>query len=90
MMKSYFCSIGTELASKIDNSSNPLLSGDYHINDKFGKFNFRTVNVQVVRDALAKAKYERALGRSKAEKCFKPISLFVYIVKLPIKSRERQ
>ena len=27
---------------------------------------------------------------SKAEKCFKPISLFVYIVKLPIKSRKRQ
>ena len=27
---------------------------------------------------------------NKAEKCFKPISLFVYIVKLPIKSRKRQ
>ena len=27
---------------------------------------------------------------SKAEKCFKPISLFVYIVKLLIKSRKRQ
>ena len=27
---------------------------------------------------------------SKAEKCFKPTSLFVYIVKLPIKSRKRQ
>ena len=27
---------------------------------------------------------------SKEEKCFKPISLFVYIVKLPIKSHKRQ
>ena len=30
-----------------------------------------------------------ALSHSKEEKCFKPISLFVYIVKLPIKSRKR-
>ena len=34
--------------------------------------------------------YIDASGGSKAEKCFKPISLFVYIVKLPIKSRKRQ
>ena len=27
---SYFCSLCTELASKFDHSSNPLLSGDYH------------------------------------------------------------
>ena len=61
-MNSYFCSIGTEQASKIDHSPNPLLSGGYHINDKSGKFNFKLDNVQDIRYALAKAKYESVLG----------------------------
>ena len=62
MMNSYFCSIGTELASKIDHSPNPLLSGHYHINDKSGKFNFKPVNVQDIRDALLKAKIPKSFG----------------------------
>ena len=62
VMNSYFCSIATELANEIDHSSNPLLSGEYHINDKSEKFTFRPINVQDIRDALAKAKYQRALG----------------------------
>ena len=55
-MNSYFCSIGTEQASKIDHSPNPLLFGDYHINEKSGKNNFKLHNVQDIRFALAKAK----------------------------------
>ena len=34
VMNSYICSIGAELANNIDHSSNPHLSGDYHVNDK--------------------------------------------------------
>ena len=59
MMNSYFCSIGTELASKIDHSPNPLLSADYHVNDKSGKFNFKPVNVQDIRNSLVIAKNVR-------------------------------
>ena len=33
---------------------------------------------------------EKGERNSKGEKCFQPISLFVYIVKLPIKSHKRQ
>ena len=61
MMNSYVCSIGAELANNIDHSSNPLLSGDYYVNDKSGKFNFRPVNVHHIRDAFATAKHQRAL-----------------------------
>ena len=63
MMNSYFCSICIVLASKIDHSSNPLLSGDYHVNDKSKKFHYRPVNVQDIRDALAKAKASKSFGQ---------------------------
>ena len=55
MMNNNFCSIGTELANKIDYSSNPLLSVYYHINDKSEKFNVMPDNAQYIRDTLAKA-----------------------------------
>ena len=62
VMYSYFCFIGTELASKIDHSSNPLLSGDYHVNQRLKIFNCRPINAQDIRDALAKAKTTNNLG----------------------------
>ena len=33
VMNKYFCSVGRDLAGKIDKSPNPLLSGDYDINE---------------------------------------------------------
>ena len=61
-MNNYFCSICTELANKIDYSSNPLLSVDYHINDKSEKFNVMPVNAQDIRTHSLKQKRQRALG----------------------------
>ena len=75
MMNNYFCSIGTELAIKIDYSSNPLLSGEYHINDKSDKFNFRPVNVQNIRDALAKAKTSKSFGNDNISYFFLKLAL---------------
>ena len=46
-------------------SASPLLSGDYHINGKSEKCNFRPVNVQDIRDALAKAKISKSFGNEK-------------------------
>ena len=31
-MKSFFCSVGKDLADKLDPAPNPLLAGDYEIN----------------------------------------------------------
>ena len=69
MMNSYFCPIATELANEIDHSSNPLLSGEYHFNDKSEKFNSKPINVQDIRDALAKAKISKSFGHDNIS-CF--------------------
>ena len=74
MMNSYCCSIATELGN--DHSSNPLLSWEYHNNDKFEKFNFRPSNVQDIRDALAKAKISKSFGHDN-------ISYFFFKLALP-------
>ena len=74
-LNSYFCSIVTELANEIDHSSNPLLSGEYHINDKSEKFNFRPVNIQDIRDALAKAKISKTFGNDNISYFFLKLAL---------------
>ena len=74
-MNSYFCSIGKELSGKIDHSSNPLLSGDYHVKNKSKKFNFRLVKVQDIRGLPAKAK---------ASKSFEHHNISYFIVKLAL------
>ena len=61
-MNNFFCTIGEKLASKIDATPNPLLSGDYgDTNNNIG-FRFRTIEVQEIRDALAKAKTSKSFG----------------------------
>ena len=53
IMNSFFCTIGEELASKIDATPNPLLSGDYFDTNNIARFRIRTIEVQEIRDALA-------------------------------------
>ena len=55
-MNNFFCTIGKKLASKIDAVLNPLLAGDYGGSDKSVRFQFRTIDVKEVRDAIAKTK----------------------------------
>ena len=75
VMNNYFCSIGTELANKIDHSSNPLLSGEYHINEKSEKFNFRPIYVQDIRDALANIKTSKSFGNDNISYFFLKLAL---------------
>ena len=62
MTNSYFCSLGTKLVIKVDPSSNPLLSGNHHVNDKFTICYARPVNVQDIKAALADAKTSKSFG----------------------------
>ena len=55
-MNSYFSSIGKELADKISAVYNPLLSGSFVIITSNAKFQFKAIQVQEIRDALAKVK----------------------------------
>ena len=60
-MNDYFCTIGNELANKIDRSPNPLFVGDYRINEGNKTMKFTKINEQHIRDAIGKIKHPRAL-----------------------------
>ena len=61
-MNSFFCTIGEKLASKIDAVPNPLLSGDYGDTNYNVGLRFRTIEVQEISDAFAKAKTSKSFG----------------------------
>lgn len=61
-MNSFFCTIGEELASKIDATPTPLLSGDYDDTVNSVKFRFKIIEVQEIRDAIAKTKTSKSFG----------------------------
>ena len=61
-MNNFFCSIGEELADKIDPVPNPLLTGEYEVNKNKAKFNFKTTEVKEIRAAFAKIKTAKSFG----------------------------
>ena len=74
-MNSFFCTVGEELASKIDATPNPLLSGDYGDTKNNLGFRFRTIEVQEIRDALAKAKTSKSFGNDNISCYFLKLAL---------------
>ena len=61
-MNEYFCSVGKDLASKIEDAPNPMLTGEYNLNPDNRRFNFRPIVVQDIRDAMGKIKTSKSLG----------------------------
>ena len=61
-MNNFFCTIGRELADKIQPAINPLLSGEYEINNDKAKFHFEAVELKDIRDAFAKVKTAKSFG----------------------------
>ena len=53
-MNTLFCSVGKDLADKIDPVSNPLILGHYKVNPFKAEFRFRTIEVKEIRDAFVK------------------------------------
>ena len=74
-MNNFFCTIGEKLASKIDATPNPLLSGDYGDTNNNVGFRFRTIEVQEIRDALAKAKTSKSFGNDNISCYFLKLAL---------------
>ena len=60
-MNAYFCSVGKDLASKIEDVPNPMLTGEYNHNPDNRRFNFRPIVVQDIKDAMSEIKHLRAL-----------------------------
>ena len=74
-MNSFFCSVGKDLAEKIDPAPNPLLAGDYEINKHKTTFHFRTTEVQEIRDAFATVKTAKSFGTDNISSYFLKLAL---------------
>ena len=73
VMNKYFCSVGREIAGKIDKCPNPLLSGEYHINPLKSTFVFSSIQAQHVSEAI---------GKTKLSKSFENDNIYSYFLKL--------
>ena len=76
-MNSLFCSVGKDLAEKIDPARNPLLPGDYEIDKPKATFHFRTIQVQEIRDAFATDKTAKSFGTDITSYFLKLALLFI-------------
>ena len=74
-MNSFFCSVGKDLADKIDAAPNPLLTGGYEINQHKTIFHFRTIEVQEIRDASATVKTAKSFGNDNISSYFLKLAL---------------
>ena len=78
-MNDYFCTIGKELADKIDPSPNPLLVGNYRINEGNKTMKFTKINEQNIRDTIGKIKTSKGFGNDNISGYFLKLAL-PYIV----------
>ena len=74
-MNSYFCSVGEELADKIDDCANPLLNGMYAMNNCSTKFHVEYIQDQHIRDAMAKIKTSKGFGNDNISSYFLQLAL---------------
>ena len=74
-MNSFFCSVGKNLADKIDPAPNPLLEGDYEVNKRKARFSFRTIEVQEIRDAFATVTTAKSFGTDNISSYFLKLAL---------------
>ena len=81
-MNTFFCTIGRDLADKIQPAANPLLSGEYEVNKDKAKFQFKTIELKDIRDVFAKVKTTKSFGMDNISS-YTPRSLLCHILKLP-------
>ena len=61
-MNGYFCNIGSKLSSKMPNIENPLLNGDYLINENHARFDFQTIRPDELSKIMNKFKTSQSSG----------------------------
>ena len=74
-MNSYFCSVGKELANKIDETPNSLLKGDYTVNISNLSFKFYEINDLHVRDVINNIKASIVFGNDNISSHFLKLAL---------------
>ena len=78
-MNNYFCTIGSDLAGKIQPAANPLLSGEFEVNKDRATFRFKAIELKDIRDAFAKVKTTKSFGVDNISSYFLMLAL-PYIV----------
>ena len=66
---------GKDLAKDIDPVPNPLLSGDYQINNERKVFHFKTIDVKEIRAAVAKIKTTKGSGNDNISSYFLKLAM---------------
>ena len=61
-MNNFFSTIGRDLVDKMQPAANPLLSGEYEVNEDKAKFHFKTIELKDIRDAFAKVEITKSFG----------------------------
>ena len=61
-MNNYFCTIGSDLADKIQPAAKHLLSGEFEVNKDRAKFRFKAIELKDIMDAFAKVKTTKSFG----------------------------
>ena len=74
-MNEFFCSVGKDLAEKIDYVPNTLLSGDLTVNPEKKCFRFKTIEIRHIRDAIGKIKISKALGSDNISSFFLKLAM---------------
>ena len=74
-MNGYFCSIGENLASEIEDPPNPLLAGDSVVNKKNSRFKFKYISTLDIRDAIAKLTTAKSFGNDTISNYFLKLAL---------------
>ena len=75
-MNSFFCSVGKDFTKDIETAPNPLLNRQCEMNKKKRIFNFRTINIEKVRDAIGKFKATKSFGIDHISSYFLEIAEF--------------
>ena len=71
----FFCTIGENLASKIEAVPNPLLSWNFDNTNDNVKFKFRMIEVQEIKNAISKTKSSKSFGNDNISCYFLKLAL---------------
>ena len=74
-MNTFVCSIGKDLAKNIKEKPNPLLSGEYQINEEGKTFRFGAISEQNIGDAIGKIKTAKSFGHDNISSYFLKLAL---------------
>ena len=81
-MNSFFCTIGKDLASHIEDASNHLLSGNKVLQSNEAAFTLKSIPVNEIREAIRRLKSSRRFGNDGISSYF--LKLAIPLLQIPL------